>query len=446
MYARGPLRTLQLAAVLALASAATLRPNPLFERDGTCDAGFSKCSQAGLPDNFCCPTASTCNVLAGGTTVLCCPSGSNCATIKAISCTIDLQDPKLNPSAALKTTALDQKLPTCGKGCCPFGYHCDGSSANCVMDTDQSKKPGQASSAPSSTSPKPTSTSGSSSTANPNSSSTTAAAASTETTSPAAESTGAAPAPSTSTPSSTAAHTLNTAGIVGGVVGGLLGLSLIIAGICVLRHKRKKGGASSSSSPSSSHEKRDSTHSFGHIISAPMPHADYYNQRLDFLAKAQSSSTPTTTAAHPHSPYSPYTMPSLSRPNSGMTDAVPRSHHASAEVGGLRNLTERYSGGLNSASGVSNNNNNHQRFNNNNNNNNNNTQQQQPPQPQPQPQPQQQQQQGEKRMHSINVFADPLTVGSPSAPDPYNRRETTWSDLQHRADHDSGTDSPVPRR
>ncbi|KAI1202213.1 hypothetical protein F5X97DRAFT_255393 [Nemania serpens] len=433
MYARGPLRTIQLAAVLALASAASLRPNPLFERDGTCDAGFNKCSQAGLPDNFCCPTASTCNVLAGATTVLCCPSGSNCATIKTISCTIGLQDAKLHPSAALKTTELDQKLPKCGNGCCPFGYHCDAGS-NCVMDKDQSKKPGQASSVPSSASSvhptstskaTPTSTSETSSTAKPNSSSTSAAAA--VTTSSPAESTGETPAPSTATPSSTAAHTLNTAAIVGGVVGGLLGLSLIIAGVCVLRHKRRKTGSSSSSS--SPREKSESSQVFGHIISAPMPHADYYNQRLDFLAKA-GAATPVT--AHSNSPYSPY-APSSSSPrrNSFVAD-MPRSHHASAEVGGLRNLTDRYSAA--SSSGVSAS----QHFNNSDN--------RQPPQL-----PQivlhttatAQQQQGEQRMHSINVFADPLTVGSPSI---YNRRDTTWTDLQHHADHESGTESPVPRR
>lgn len=219
-------------------------------------------------------------------------------------------------------------------------------------------------------------------------------------------------------------------------MGGLLGISLLIAGIFVLRHRRKKAA---SSSPS---EKRDSTQSFGHIISAPMPHADYYNQRLDFLAKAQSQSAASTPHSHshaqggfpPNSPYSPFAA--SSRHGSVMTD-MPRSHHASAEVGGLRNLTDRYSGGSSSAASVLNH---YHNFNNN-------TQPPQVPLSVLQTLPEntaaaQQQQQGE-RMHSINVFADPLTVGSPSI---YNRRDTTWTELQHHADHDSGADSPVPKR
>ncbi|KAI1112483.1 hypothetical protein F5Y14DRAFT_270177 [Nemania sp. NC0429] len=444
MYARGPLRTLQLAAVFALASAASLPANPpsLFERDdGTCAAGFNKCSEAGLPDSFCCPAKSTCNVLAGATTVLCCPSGSNCATIKTISCNTSLQDPAKDPTAALKTTELGQKLPTCGNGCCPFGYHCDGGSNNCVMDADQSKKPGEASSVPSPSSSvnptstaKPTSTPASSSAPKPTSSSSTTTAAAGGATSSAAQNEGETETPAPPS-SSTAARTLNTAAIVGGVVGGLLGISLITAGICLLRHRRKKNGGASSS------EKHKSGQSIGHMISAPMPHADYYNQRLDFLAKAQSTSVSSTpTAAQPHSnshqqqaPYPPDSPYSPSQRNSGTTD-YPRSHHASAEVGGLRNLTDRYSGGSNTFYSSS-----------------------QPPQvplsvlqtlPEmtAQQYQQQQHQQGGERMHSINVFADPETVGTPSD---YNRRDTTWTDLQHHADrNDSGSDTepPMPRR
>ncbi|GAW18252.1 hypothetical protein ANO14919_077260 [Xylariales sp. No.14919] len=381
-YARGPLWTLQLAALLAIASATSIRPGWLLERADTCAVNYSKCSQAGLPANFCCQTGSSCTVLAGATTVLCCPDGSDCSTIQIISCNLSLQDPAAHPQAELKTTELDGKLPTCGKGCCPFGYHCDTGSTNCVKDEDQSKKPG----ALSSSVPSATSTVHSSSTISTGTASTTPAAAGTE--EPAAT--------PTETPSSAAANTLNTAAIVGGVVGGLLALTLIIAGIWLLRHKRKKAREE--------REKRDTTESFGNI-SAPIPHADYHTQRLDFLAKAQSSSvssSPTQVQGRfpPSSPYSAYAF----RPDSEMTDR-PRSYHASAEIGGLRNLTNRYSGGS-----VTN------------------------------PFTPRGDRQNSGGSESINIFADPSTVGSPSI---YNRRDTTWTEFQHHADQ-RGLDSPVP--
>ncbi|KAI0540750.1 hypothetical protein GGR58DRAFT_105715 [Xylaria digitata] len=388
-YARGPLRTLQLAALLAIASATSIRPGWVFERADTCAVNYSKCSQAGLPANFCCQTGSSCNVLAGATTVLCCPDGSDCSIIQIISCNLSLQDPAAHPQAEVKTTELDGKLPTCGKGCCPFGYHCDNDNANCVMDEDQSTKPGGTStSVPSATSTVRSSPAASTGTINTS-------------TTPTAVGTDETPAPATETPSSTAASTLNTAAIVGGVVGGLLALSLIIAGVWLLRHKRKKAEAE--------REKRDTTESFGNMISAPIPHADYHTQRLDFLAKAQSSSvssSPTQVQGRfpPSSPYSAYAF----RPDSEMTDR-PRSYHQSAEIGGLRNLTNpnRYSGGS-----IVN------------------------------PFTPRGDRQNSGGSESINIFADPSTVGSPSI---YNRRDTTWTEFQHHADQ-RGADSPVPSR
>ncbi|KAI1420600.1 hypothetical protein F5Y12DRAFT_107548 [Xylaria sp. FL1777] len=383
-YAWGPLRTLQLAAVLAIASATSIRANWLLERADICAANYNKCTQTGLPANFCCAAGSSCDVLAGATTVLCCPDDSDCSTIEIINCNISLQDPVAHPQAAVKTTELDGELPVCGKGCCPFGYHCDTNNANCVKDEDQSQKPGATLGAPSTTpSAHPSSTTP---TGQVSTSTTAAAAASSE------------------TPSSAAASTLNTAAIVGGVVGGLLAVALIGAGIWLLRHKRKKAAEE--------REKRDTTESFGNMISAPIPHADYHTQRLDFLAKAQSSSvasspSPTlTNGTHGHfPPNSPYSVLAF-RPGSEMTDR-PRSYHASAEIGGLRNLTDRYSGSSvvdpftpradRLRSGGS---------------------------------------------ESINIFADPSTVGTPSID---NRRDTTWTEFQHHADR-PGVDSPVRRR
>ncbi|KAI1347481.1 hypothetical protein F5Y01DRAFT_318675 [Xylaria sp. FL0043] len=105
-----------------------------------CASGWDLCLEDGLPNNFCCPTLSTCHVLAGNTTLLCCPGGSDCSTIQPIVCNISLQDPAANPEAVVKTTALSATLPTCGEQCCPFGYSCNGN-GNCVEDEDQSQKP-----------------------------------------------------------------------------------------------------------------------------------------------------------------------------------------------------------------------------------------------------------------------------------------------------------------
>ncbi|KAI1828561.1 hypothetical protein F4861DRAFT_8545 [Xylaria intraflava] len=397
LYAQGPLRTLWLAAAFAVMPATSLPSSWLLERDGTCAANFNKCPQAGLPANFCCSAGASCNVLAGGTTVLCCPSGSDCATIETINCALSLQDPAANPKAGIKTTELNGKLPTCGKGCCPFGYHCDETSINCVMDQDQSKKPGDA---PSST-PSPSSVSSTPSTTGAAQTSK-AATVSTPTTSVAVD--GATTAASSSkTPSSTATKTLNTAAIVGGVVGGIAILLLIAGGFWLMRYKRKKAEAES--------KKSDSPCTFGNTISAPIPHADYYAERLDFLAKAQSSSiatSPTRVSGRflsPSSPYSAFTF----RRDSEMTDR-PRSYHASAEVGGLRNLTDRYSSGAASD-----------------------------------PFSPRGERQNSGGSESINIFADPTTVRSPSSlsVSSYNRRQTTWSDLQHQAD---GREPDLPFR
>jgi hypothetical protein len=425
LYARGPLRTLHFAAILAIASASSVRPELLFERDGTCAAGFTKCSQAGLPSDFCCAQGTSCLVLAGGTTVLCCPGGNDCGTIEIISCNISLQDPAANPTAEVKTTALDEKLPTCGKGCCPFGYHCNTAADNCVKDTDQSKKPGDTPSS-SSSSTHSSATSAHSSPTTSRSSVTTAHSSlttihsspttltthkSTTTTTAAGAGGGQETAiPSTETPTTTAAHTLNIAAIVGGVVGGIVLISLIAGGVWLMRHKRKKVEI----------VQDDSTSSFGNIISAPIPHADYHTQRLDFLAKAQSSSVATSPRQAqerfpPTSPYSPYGGYGF-RPESQMSELSrshypsPRSHHASAEVGGLRNLTDRYSGGStmtsSSARGAN-------------------------------PLATRSGRQHSGGSESINIFADPSTVGTP--PPSRDRRDTTWTDFQH-------PESPVRRR
>ncbi|KAH8815193.1 hypothetical protein F5884DRAFT_817596 [Xylogone sp. PMI_703] len=97
-----------------------------------------------LPDSFCCGPDQDCLVLAAGTTVLCCPSSASCDTIQPITCDISQQNATLHPNNALKTTALNGKLESCGGACCPFGYSCNSQNL-CDMDADQSIPPALAS-------------------------------------------------------------------------------------------------------------------------------------------------------------------------------------------------------------------------------------------------------------------------------------------------------------
>jgi hypothetical protein len=100
------------------------------------DPSFVQCTDAGLPDNFCCPQSNSCIPLAGNTTVLCCPEVGICSTIKPITCDIFQQNLTSHPDNTLKTTLLDATLPTCASECCPFGYSC-GNDSNCHIDADQ---------------------------------------------------------------------------------------------------------------------------------------------------------------------------------------------------------------------------------------------------------------------------------------------------------------------
>ncbi|KAI4860957.1 hypothetical protein F4820DRAFT_452423 [Hypoxylon rubiginosum] len=425
-YLWGPLRALRLAAVFAATVSATyIQPSTLLSRaDETCAAdNFTKCTQSGLPDNFCCETGATCLVLAGGTTVLCCPEGNTCGKISAITCDITLQDASTNPAAEIKTTALDSVLETCGSQCCPFGYHCDGTI--CIKDDDQSKKPDPA--------PKSTETSTPASTPTPTSDPTSSTTVAVSGVTTAAPSTTETPAPSTES-------TSNTVKIVGGVIGGVIGLVLVIVAVVLLCFRRKKRRQLEEQKPELQRH-NSSTSSFGNIISAPVPHADYPNQRIDFLAKrSQTSGSPRNVGSlasspgqppyrhqqqqpqpqphgsdeeeyelgfgfmPPNSPYSPYSR----RPDSTLSDA-PRSYHQSAEInglGGLRSLTSWKP--------------NHQKAS---------ADDYLSPAPAPTSRDRRQPSSGSE---SINVFADPITFGGrPTS------TATTWSNIQQRADRNA---------
>ncbi|KAI1767531.1 hypothetical protein GGR53DRAFT_98063 [Hypoxylon sp. FL1150] len=455
-YLWGPARALRLAAVLAAtaSSASFIRPSTLLllsRADNTCAAdNFTKCTESGLPDNFCCETGSTCLVLAGNTTILCCPEGSTCAKISAITCDITLQDASTNPAAEIKTTALDSELAKCGDLCCPFGYHCDGTI--CVKDDDQSQKPTSNSTATSSaiTTPTPTADPTSSATVSV-SGITTGAPSTTET-----------PAPSTES-------TSNTVKVVGGVVGGVIGLVIIIVAVVACRFKRRKqqqqqGQGQGQQGGQGGHLRRhnSSTSSFGNIIvGEPKPHPAFPNQRIDFLAKQQSSTisgsprdmgssslASSSPYGHqyqqrpqtpqrggdgdhqyendfgfmpPNSPYSPFSR----RPDSTMSDA-PRSYHQSAEINGLaglRNLTSWKPNNQKTAAedylSVR-------------------------PTPPASASRDRDRRQPSSGSESINIFADPGTFGGSGARP--TSTATTWSNIQQRADRNTGVPPPPLRR
>ncbi|KAI0022252.1 hypothetical protein F4780DRAFT_211225 [Xylariomycetidae sp. FL0641] len=412
-----PIRALHLLPLLALVSAASIRPNPIFGRDDSCAKDSIKCSQPGLPDNFCCNTGASCILLAGGTTVLCCPDGPDgCGRINPVICDISMQDPNKNAGAEIKTTVLDVKLETCGSGCCPFGYHCDGDS--CVQDEDQSKKPtdgaGSASGSGTATQGSPTSTATDQS--SPSSTSTTGAGTVTG------------DAPATESPDPATKKTANTAAVVGGVVGGVVGLVVLVAGFLLLRHRRKQAKKAATSGRQ---KRMSSSSSFGNVhgfISNPIPNEKYGSGRTDFVSKAQSSSVATTPTqaqgrfppASPSYYYGGNNTPahlgeSPYRRDSTALDAVDeaRSYHPSAEIGGLRSLTGsgRFSGGLSTLY---------------------------PPGQQPLSPLGRDHRQGSGGSESINVFADPSVSGG--------RRDTTWTDIQYHADTAIPETPPVRRR
>ncbi|KAL2065050.1 hypothetical protein VTL71DRAFT_4190 [Oculimacula yallundae] len=273
-----------LLAAMFLATSITARsPNSLFERQASCPkADHNKCTQAGLPDNFCCPANSACISLAGNTTVLCCPTGSNCSTIKPITCDITAQNVTKNPDNTLKTTALNVPLLTCGGGglCCPFGFSCNGA-GNCVMNADQNAVPAPPASSPSSNPSSPTSPATTSS--KPSSTSTSA--------------------PSTNTPLvvSPVCNKFPTTAVLAGFFPGLaLGILLSVAGVCILGSRRRKAA------------RRRSGSSFGNVsdrnISDPQPSKD---MRTDFLRKPPQ--TPSTVVSSPERRHTVQRMKSIFR-------------------------------------------------------------------------------------------------------------------------------------
>ncbi|KAL3477963.1 hypothetical protein BJX99DRAFT_225197 [Aspergillus californicus] len=108
----------------------------LQKRADTCSSSSQQCTGDDLPDNFCCSSSSSCVSLDSGSSVICCPEGQDCTYIEPITCDVSKQNATLHPDNVIKTTRLDDELPTCGNSCCPFGYSCQGSF--CAMDESSS--------------------------------------------------------------------------------------------------------------------------------------------------------------------------------------------------------------------------------------------------------------------------------------------------------------------
>ncbi|KAJ5389812.1 uncharacterized protein N7496_000880 [Penicillium cataractarum] len=110
--------------------------NLLSRSSGSCPSSYDSCGSS-LPDDFCCPSTSTCISLDNASSAICCPSGASCDYISPIVCDVQEQNATAHPKNSVKTTKLDSSLPTCGSACCPFGYTCQGNST-CALNTKTS--------------------------------------------------------------------------------------------------------------------------------------------------------------------------------------------------------------------------------------------------------------------------------------------------------------------
>ncbi|CAM1506623.1 Fc.00g062640.m01.CDS01 [Cosmosporella sp. VM-42] len=277
MLSRLPI-PLRLLLLTALASTTTAVPaSRLFARKDTCSADQVSCPSI-LPDDFCCPSGTSCNALAGGTTAICCPEGRSCNKIQPITCNIETQDVSKNPDGPIKTTVFDVDLEKCGNACCPFGYSCSGDAKECVMDSDQSNIPAghkastSATAGPTATATSPSDTETASGTASPSST-----------------------LPSQATDSEPDSNQNSNSGpattsIIGGVVGSAL--VLLVIAIIVFLYIRRKNRRNAINGEKSGHfynsgRPASSTGSFGNIISDPIVQPGSY--RTDFILKTPSS-------------------------------------------------------------------------------------------------------------------------------------------------------------
>lgn len=219
----------------------------LLPRDNTCSlSGFAPCNQDGLPDNFCCPTTSTCVPFNNKKSAICCPRGQTCSIITTISCDITQQNATLHPESQLFSTDLSGTLASCdGDRCCPNGYNCQND--QCIVATSSI-----------SASASSTTSTSSSSTSTPKASSSSSFASAT--TSPASTSATSTATPIFSSPATAKSSVAQAhcsqftpAGTLVGFFTGLpIGVFLTVALLCCFGHRRHKE-PSSPTTPDFSH-------------------------------------------------------------------------------------------------------------------------------------------------------------------------------------------------
>lgn len=218
-----------LSAVVEAAQAIGLLP-----RSSTCSLpGFAPCNQDGLPENFCCPTTTTCMPFNNKKSAICCPTGQNCSIITAISCDVNQQNATLFPASELFSTDLSGTLESCnGNMCCPKGYTCQ--SGQCaVLNSSTTASTSSTSSASSSTSSQTTTSSSSSSFVSATTSQTSTSHSATLIPSGQATTNGSVLQPQPHCPQFTAAGTL--VGFFSGLASGIL---LTVIFLCCFGHRR----------------------------------------------------------------------------------------------------------------------------------------------------------------------------------------------------------------
>ncbi|KAJ9486516.1 hypothetical protein VN97_g6831 [Penicillium thymicola] len=130
--------------LLLLILMASIRPGQAYNSfdllsrsSDSCPSSYTRCGSTELPNDFCCPSDSTCISLDLGSSSICCPAGKNCDYISPITCDIQQQNVTAYPESSVKTTRLGDSLPKCGDACCPFGYTCRGDNT-CSLDQKDS--------------------------------------------------------------------------------------------------------------------------------------------------------------------------------------------------------------------------------------------------------------------------------------------------------------------
>lgn len=290
---KSPLLSLSL---LWLAVATVSAQPTLQTQSETCDAkGLTSCAKE-LPGDFCCPKGNYCQTLADNTSAICCPDVDSCSSIMPITCDVRLQNVKEHPDTPVKTTVFDAELTKCGSGtCCPFGYTCSGDGTQCLLNKDQSSPPKPNTSKPTSstavasfTTTSATRTAKSTTTASVSKAASSSSPTTTSTTSGLTVSTSEASSEGASSGGGGSGPEMTS--IIGGVVGGVVVLALIIGVLfCYCRRRGRRVGEKERPKFTNNHRGGAGGSSAGYAnnISEPVTQPEYF--RTDFVLKSPTA-------------------------------------------------------------------------------------------------------------------------------------------------------------